>query len=103
MARSEIIHGHRVGLLISRTECFALGLVLNENPEPRKSTELKERAQTIIDYWGSKGINPLYPIDGKVMSLGLRKLRRYGLAVTEGRKWKLTEEGQRAVVDAATP
>ena len=103
MERPKIIHGHRVGLMIGRTECFALGIALRRSDAPNLAAELRAKARVIIDYWSSKGTEPLYEIDDKVLNLGLRRLGKFGIAVRENRRWRLTEQGQAAVDEAATP
>ena len=103
MAQKEFIDGDRIGLMIARSECFALGLTLRNEVAPQRSNVIREKAGSVINNWRSKGIELLYPIDDKMISLGLRRLGRFGIATRNGRRWELTEAGRRSVDEAATP
>lgn len=101
--RRKPILGEQIGLLVASGDCTVLGRVLRELSVPTSVAKVRALAleQVVSDI--ANGVPSLNNINGGTLSLGLRRMKRFGMAAYKNRKWGLTEQGRKAVDQAFIP
>lgn len=101
--RRAAIAGEQIGLIIASSDCSILARVLNDLSAPTSVVQVRELAKQQVERDTARGIPPLHDITDRTLNLGLRRMKRFGMAAYENRKWVLTEQGKHAVRDAFAP